>query len=177
MENKKAYLFDTEDIQGNKIRLEDYKGKKLMVSFFRYASCPFCNLRVQELITRYASLKDQGLNIIVFFESNKESIMKYSGKRQVPFPIIADPDRIIYGKYGVTNSSVWGMIRGLTFRMPTMIRAMRNGHSPGKMEGDKYLLPADFLIGPDLLIENAHFGKDIGDHFSIKEVENWINKG
>ena len=32
-------------------------------------------------------------------------------------------------------------------------------------------LPADFLIGSDLNIHKAYYGKDIGDRLSIEEIE------
>ncbi len=30
--------FETQDLEGNIIRLKDYQGKRLLLSFFRYAS-------------------------------------------------------------------------------------------------------------------------------------------
>jgi hypothetical protein len=32
-------------------------------------------------------------------------------------------------------------------------------------------MPADFLIGPDGRILKAHYGRDIGDHLAMKEVD------
>jgi len=37
------------------------------------------------------------------------------------------------------------------------------------------MIPADFLIGPDLVIEKAYYGKDIGDHIPVADVEAWLN--
>lgn len=37
----KAIGFKTEDILGNKIDLEEFRGKKVLLSFYRGASCPF----------------------------------------------------------------------------------------------------------------------------------------
>jgi len=44
------------DIGGKTIRLGDYRGRYLLLSFYRYASCPFCNLRVHELLQRSITL-------------------------------------------------------------------------------------------------------------------------
>jgi len=41
-----AKNFSSKDIAGNILSLKDYEGKRLMLSFYRYAACPLCNLRV-----------------------------------------------------------------------------------------------------------------------------------
>ena len=38
-----AKLFTTTDISGKVIELEAFRGRRTMLSFYRYASCPFCN--------------------------------------------------------------------------------------------------------------------------------------
>jgi hypothetical protein len=42
------------------------------------------------------------------------------------------------------------------------------------MEGDKALIPADFLVGPDLIIEQAYYGNDIGDHLPLPEIDSFL---
>ncbi len=176
MENTSAYLFSTEDLHGNKVDLQDYRNEKILLSFFRYAACPFCNLRLQELIYKHGDFKEKGLKMIALFESPRESMLKFSGQRKAPFPIIPDPERTIYSRYGVVNSSKLGMVKGLTLGMPRMMKAMGNGYFPGKTEGDAYLMPADFLIGPGFRIETAYYGRDIGDHLPLNQIENWLDK-
>ena len=39
-------------IDGTTFNLEAIKGKKAMVSFYRYSSCPFCHLRINEIINK-----------------------------------------------------------------------------------------------------------------------------
>ncbi|MBU2551422.1 MAG: peroxiredoxin family protein [Proteobacteria bacterium] len=45
-----AVDFEVRDIFGQTRRLEDYRGRKLMLSLYRYASCPLCSFRVRVLI-------------------------------------------------------------------------------------------------------------------------------
>ena len=72
-ENDKAIPFSIEDIKGNTIDLENYKGQKIYLSFYRKASCPFCNIEVQNLIKNYDDLKSKGINIITFFPLLKKT--------------------------------------------------------------------------------------------------------
>ena len=46
-ENQAAIDFTAQYFKGNTIRFQDYKGKKTLLTFFRFATCPYCNLRVR----------------------------------------------------------------------------------------------------------------------------------
>jgi peroxiredoxin len=166
--------FQIEDIHGNPVRLADYAGKKLMLSFYRYASCPLCNLRVHELIRHYPEWRTRGLHMLAFFQSPAESIRRYVGRQQAPFPIVADPVHSVYRLYGVEPS--WaGFGRAMLFKLPMAFESVvGKGFLPGRMEGDKAMIPADFLIGPDLVVRRAFYGKDIGDHLPIRDVEDFL---
>lgn len=163
-----AKAFEVTDIRDQRIALADYKGKKLMLAFFRYAGCPLCNLRIHHLIQRYPGYQAKGLNIVAFFESSKDTILQYTGKQNPPFPIVPDPECKIYDLYGVETSLLGYFLVGL--KVKTMIQAMAK-FKPGKMENRITLVPADFLIGPDQKIHKIHYGKDIADHMPIEEVD------
>jgi peroxiredoxin len=41
--------FEAMNYLSERINLESYRGKKVWLSFYRYASCPLCNLRIDEI--------------------------------------------------------------------------------------------------------------------------------
>lgn len=168
-----AQPFQVKDIFERAIRLEDYRGKKLMLSFYRYASCPLCNVRVHELIQRYPSYEKRGLSMLAVFQSPKESILQYVGRREAPFPIIANPQHDLYRAYRVESSWLGFVIGGL--RLDAWVYAIRHHLLGFKPEGDMALVPADFLIGPGQKVEKAFYGRDIGDHIPLVEVEAWLD--
>ena len=163
-----APVFDVRDIFGNPFSLADFKGKRLLLSFYRYASCPLCNLRVHRLIQHYPGFTAKDLHLLAFFQSPEDSIRRYVGRQGAPFPIIADPDHTVYRAYGVEAS--WPAFLKGSLRLMTLTSAARKGFFPGKMEGKKALVPADFLIGPDLMVVKAYYGKDISDHMPLQEI-------
>ena len=55
-------------LSGKTVNTADLRGKRYMLSFFRFAGCPFCNLRVHALTKVYDDLKAKGLEMIFFFE-------------------------------------------------------------------------------------------------------------
>jgi peroxiredoxin len=163
-----AKPFHVEDVHGHSISLQDYAGKKLLLAFFRHAACPLCNLRVHQLIQSYPALQANGVEILSFFESPKDKILQYVGKQDAPFPIVADPKLKIYKLYGV-ESSVLGMLRGL-FRLSDFSEAASKELMFFNPHNDIALLPADFLINPDLTIHTAYYGRDIGAHLDLSAI-------
>lgn len=172
MENLKsgdlAVPFSCRDLHGNLIDLSDYRGKKVLLSFFRGAPCPFCNLRVHQLIGKYGEFEAADIAIITFFAASKEEILSYAGKQKAPFPIIPDPSLEIYKKYGITQSS-WGMIRAM-LQPRKMWKVMTSGFFNMKSIRERPIIPADFLIDNNQVLYRVHYGKDFGDHLSLEEI-------
>lgn len=123
--------FSVMDINGEIQSPEKYMGQKWMLSFFRYASCPACNLRIHELTKVYDELQEKGFSILAVFESPKESILDYVAKDELPFPIIPDPERELYKLYSIESSWIKYILGA-----PTVMKAILKGIFPGKMEGD-----------------------------------------
>lgn len=166
--------FNTEDISGNKIDIEAYLGKKVFLTFYRGASCPFCNLHVHELIEQMDYFREKRLAVISFFMSDKREIMEYVGKQNPPFPIIADPNKKYYKMYGLEKSFV-GKMKAM-LRFGTWMKIFANGFFNMKSLKDDNTLPGDFLINEDGTIEHAYYGKDFGDHLDFKIIRNWIDE-
>jgi len=160
--------FDIPDIQGNRIRLSDLRGKKVLLSFFRDAGCPFCNLRVYELSTEYEKLRAQGMEVIAFFRSNEDDVRRFVARRPRPFTLIADPKMAVYSPYGIEHS--WfALFKAMMLRMPRMLRAMTLA-PPTLLGADPALVPADFLIDQRGFVRKAYYGRDMGDHLPMEEI-------
>lgn len=173
--NDEAKAFKHDNIFGGTVSLEEFRDRKLLLSFYRYAACPLCNLRIHDLSGRANEWKGRGLDMIAIFESPVKSVMQYiSGRHEIPYTIIADPERELYKLYGVEGS--WaGFAKSMVTRAGDGMRSiLGKGFLPGKMEGDVAMLPADFLIGPDLIIKEAYYGTDIGDHIDIDKIEAFV---
>ena len=141
-----------------------------MLSFFRYASCPLCNLRIQELIREYDRLTFNGLLVLAVFQSPAERIVHYVGRQLPPFAIIPDPELKLYRAYGV-ESSWGGFFRAWTLGLPKVVQSvLGKGFLPGSVEGDLNRIPADFVIGPEGELIDVYYGQDIGDHMPLSRV-------
>ncbi len=167
----KAINFETKDYSDNSVILHSYKGKKIFLSFFRDASCTFCNIRLNQLIQRHDEFAKRNIQIISFFASSKEDILKYAEGKRAPFPIVPDPTFEFYKLYGVENS--------LKAKLNTMmkpqraIKAMTSKYFNPKSFFEENIVPADFMINEEQIIDKAYYGKDFGDHIPIKDVIEW----
>ncbi|HVA54576.1 MAG TPA: redoxin domain-containing protein [Gammaproteobacteria bacterium] len=171
----KAPDFDVIDVRGNRIRLSNYRGRRVMLSFFRDASCPFCNFRCYELTHSCKEWRQRGLEIIAFFHSDDADILHYMARYPRPFIIIGDPNLEIYVKYGIERS-LWAVLRGTMLHIHRMLRGMTKGPLP-RMSADQLLVPADFLIDERGLIQEVYYGRDIGDHIPITRIRTFIEGG
>jgi len=169
--HKTAVPFTGIDIFGNTIQLKDYEGKKVLLVFFRVATCPFCNIAIQQLIKKHAEFEKKGIQVIGLFASTKETILKFAGKQNPPFPIIADPKFEIYKSYGV-EVSYGGMMKSMLNPF-NVFKAMTSGFFSMRSMKDQPIIPADFLIDEQQNIHRAYYGKDFGDHLPLTEVLEW----
>lgn len=182
-EGERACAFRTMDIAGHVVDLADYSGRHVLLSFFRFASCPFCNLRVHRMIERYAAYRDAGMEIIAVFESLRETMLQYvAGRMDAPFPLIADPEDHLYRLFGLEKS--WGKFAMAYLNPRTAAKRARDaaaagfgkGFWPGKIDAAPHRMPADFLIGPDMVVRKAWYGTYPGDHLPFEMIERLLSR-
>lgn len=164
-----APAFAVTDLDGKPLALADLKGQRVLLSFYRYAACVFCNLRTHDVIEKAPAWQRQGLTVVAFFQSPAASMRKYVGKQKPPFALVPDPERKVYAQYGV-EASGWGLVRGLT-RFNDLARGKELGLMYNEPEGETNLLPADFLIDADGRIAEAYYAQDIGDHLPFARID------
>jgi len=160
--------FKLPSLDGGEFDLGSYRGHPFMISFFRFASCPFCNLRIKELIQLQVELEGRFKHVAVF-ESPLSTMQKHSKRLTAPFPVLADPKRVVYKKYGVRRS-VLGMVKGMTLHSPTLIKGMLKGYLPTEISKRYLTMPANFLVDSGGVIKSTYYGNHEGDHLPLEEV-------
>ncbi|HZF69679.1 redoxin domain-containing protein [Sulfuricurvum sp.] len=171
VQGKSAPWFKARSFQGDEINPGAYRGRHVLLSFYRYASCPFCNLRVHESIQKNDHFRLLVLEMIAVFQSPDDKLAEYVGKQPLNYPIIGDPDLQLYKLYRVETSWI-GLIKAFLIRPHQILRSVfLRGFFPGSIENEIQRLPADFLIDPQGKIEIAYYGKDIGDHIAYETIE------
>jgi peroxiredoxin Q/BCP len=153
------------------LELHAYRGMPLLLAFFRYSGCRYCNLQLWSLVQQYPAWEASGLQVIVFFESPLAEVQAVAQRFAPPFALAADPDRVIYRRYQV-KSSQWGTVVGILRRWRER-RAVRRQHVLDGVPagtGDRFQMPAQFLITPEGRIARAYYGRDLGDFLPMAEI-------
>lgn len=145
-----------------------------MISFFRFATCPMCNMRMHELVTRWEEFHND-FEIVAVFDSPIHHLARHMEKHDAPFPILADEDRIFYDRYGVQHSMM-GVVKGVLFRPATLLRSVQKGFIPTSVQGDLTTMPAEFLVDSGGVIQRAFYGKDEGDHLDFEVVKSFSHQ-
>jgi peroxiredoxin Q/BCP len=171
-----APLFSALDLYGERVSLRDYASVRVLLSFFRAAVCPLCNLRLAQLIYRYPMYQRQGLYVIAFFESSPDYTHLYLDRQRAPFPLIAGLGSDIYDLYGL-ESSFWAAVYARLTRWSQYREAARRnlGGNPFQnvyqMDGRFGRLPADVLLDPGLRVRRAYYARDPGDFMLFSELD------
>jgi peroxiredoxin len=174
-----APIFTEIDLYGRRVSLVDYANVRVLLSFFRAAVCPLCNLRLAQLIQRYPLYQRQGLYAIAFFESGPEYGHRYLDRQQAPFPLIAGLGSAIYEQYGL-ESSFWSAVYARLTRWSQYRGAARLGvggnalQNVYQMDGRFGRLPADVLLDPGLIVRRAYYARDPGDFMLFSEVDAFL---
>ncbi len=178
--NVGAPTFDLKDIFGRQINLQDYKGKKVFIGFFRHAGCPFCNLRVHALQKQHLELQKLNLEMIFFFESKERILLGSIFHKEVsPIPLIADPEKIMYQTYGIENSSAKSTKSHLTSFIQTAVKAKLKGLPIHMMKDGESIntMPAEFLLDEELTIRKVHYSNGLNDRLSMDLIFDFATSG
>ena len=142
-------------------------GRKIVLSLFREATCPFCNFRVYELTHKFRNMPPDDLHIIAIFKSDKPLVEKFISRQKRPFTVVADPLGRAHDMLGLKYSALGKMI-AMIKHMPAMLMGMMRVGPRSLFTGN--LLPADLLIDENGIIQQAYFGQNIGDHIPIADI-------
>jgi peroxiredoxin len=165
-----AVPFTAQSIDGAAVSLIQFAGKPALLMFFRYASCPMCNLHLHDLAKEYAGLNARGLAVVAFFHSSARAIRAHGGGRHYPFPLVADPEFRVYRMYGVETSWLRLLLSTANPRFYVSFFRSLLHRFWGGIAWQMAKMPADFLVGPDGRLVAANYGRDIGDHLTVAEL-------
>jgi len=178
--NAVAPVFKIKDIYGRQIDLNEYKDKRVLLGFFRHAGCPFCNLRVHALSKAHEELKAIGFEMIFFFESKEQVILRSSFHQGIsPIPIVSDPEKKWYGTYGLENSAIKSAISHITSFVQTAMKAQTQNVPMHMMaDGESFsTMPAEFLLDKGLIIKKLHYSQNLTDRIEIEIIKEFAKTG
>lgn len=97
----KAPLFESKDQQGNTVKLEDYKGKKVILYFYPKDNTKGCTAQACNLRDNYELIQKEGYEVLGVSKDDEKSHQKFIDKFELPFTLLADTDTSLNQLYGV----------------------------------------------------------------------------
>ena len=91
------------DQNGAEISANSFYGKRLVIYFYPKDNTPGCTAQACSLRDDYSALLEQNIAVLGVSADTVGSHKKFSDKFQLPFPLLADTERILLELFGV-----WG---------------------------------------------------------------------
>ena len=105
----KAPDFTANDQDGNPVKLSSLKGKKVILYFYPKDMTPGCTTEACNLRDNYKLLIKQGYEVLGISTDSEKSHQKFIAKENLPFRLLADPDKKVHGLYGTwIEKSMYG---------------------------------------------------------------------
>lgn len=102
----KAINFILKNEKGEKVSLEDFKGKKVVLYFYPKDSTPGCTIEAKGFRDIYDEILETGAVVIGISPDGQKSHDKFKGKFKLPFHLLSDEDHVVaeaYGAWGEKN--------------------------------------------------------------------------
>ncbi|MBQ9943276.1 MAG: thioredoxin-dependent thiol peroxidase [Clostridia bacterium] len=101
MLGQKAPDFTLQDQHGKEVRLSDFLGKKVVLYFYPKDNTPGCTKQACAFAAAYEDFRRQDIAVIGISKDSVASHAKFAEKYNLPFVLLADPERKAIEPYGV----------------------------------------------------------------------------
>ena len=92
--------FELEDQQGKKVRLADFRGRKVLLYFYPRAGTSGCTTQALSVRDARKELEARGVSAIGVSPDSPGALRKFDEKNRLGFPLLSDRDHAVSGAYG-----------------------------------------------------------------------------
>ncbi|WP_437316796.1 peroxiredoxin-like family protein [Sorangium sp. So ce385] len=165
---------DLVSVTGSPVRVPD-PARLTHLQFRRFAGCPVCNLHLRSFARRHGEVTAAGVVEVALFHSPADELRAHVA--DLPFAVVADPDKRLYGEFGVESApralldprAYWPILRAIAASLPAVLARRRPAPSRDPI-GGRLGLPADLLIASDGRVLAAKYGEHVDDQWSVDEL-------
>ncbi|MDO5041596.1 MAG: peroxiredoxin [Peptoniphilus sp.] len=101
--------FILESTDGTKKSIADFKGKNLVLYFYPKDNTSVCTLQANGFAELYDEFQKYDTEIVGISKDTIKSHLKFKEKQNLPFELLADPDREVHKNFDVLkNGKMYG---------------------------------------------------------------------
>ena len=163
--------FEMEGAIGGSVSVPPARGY-VHVQLRRFSGCMICNVHLRQVVRRLPEIRAAQVQEVVVFHSTVQEVLRYES--DLPFAVVADPDRNLYRQFGVERSpmALLGAWRSLPRALLGAVATAAHIRKlpPFTPTGGELGCPADILIGSTGLVVAVKYGAHAGDQWSVDEL-------
>ncbi len=165
--------FSVTDLDGETVSPGALAGRRSWLILTRFAACPFCSLRLHEIIERQHLLDGLPVETVVFFPSKEKRVRRFMEKYDAKFRAVADERQQVFQTFGSETS--WAGELRTAINIPKVLRALaRTKMNPLAIDDVPHRMPSDYLVEPDGTIARVHYGEELDDGIEVPDVVRWV---
>lgn len=119
MVGQQASDFELLNQDGERIRLSDYRGKKVIVFAFPKANTPGCNAQACGFRDEFFTIRSSRAVVLGISPDSAELLRRWKTQKNLPYDLLSDPDHRVLEQWGAWGITVLGAIR-----LPMVNRSM-----------------------------------------------------
>ena len=152
------------DVLGNAVALADLRTQgPVVLSFYRGAWCPYCNLEVQLLQQALPDIQALGATLVAISPQTPDNSLSLAEKHGLVFPVLSDAGNAVARRFG------------LVFTVPEALRAVYDklGIDIPAHNGDgsfELPVPGTYVVGRDGTIAFAYANVDYTRRVAVGDI-------
>ncbi|HEX8708525.1 MAG TPA: thioredoxin-dependent thiol peroxidase [Pyrinomonadaceae bacterium] len=100
--------FSTRDAAGNKVKLSDFRGRKVVLYFYPKDDTPGCTKEACSFRDSHRFFEDNDIEVLGVSLDDEASHRAFASKYGLPFTLLSDTDHSVADAYGVYGEQTWG---------------------------------------------------------------------
>ena len=166
------------DLEHKEVRLSSFWAQRpAVVVFLRYLGCPFCQTQVVTLRNEHERIRRAGADVGLVGHGDPEAAVEFASSKQLPFPLLLDPDRGTYRAYGLLQGKAMQVLSPRV-ALPWIKAELSSETRQRGLQGGNFLqMPGTFVVDTSGLVRAkaglvrmAHRNRHFADSPSIDRL-------
>jgi peroxiredoxin Q/BCP len=103
--------FELKNQDGKPVRLSDTRGQRVVVFAFTKAGTPGCTAQACAFRDEFDELRAANATVLTISPDSVEALAEFKRSRNLPYDLLADPERTVLTAWGAYGASVLGLFK------------------------------------------------------------------